>query len=97
MKRSALRAARTHWRRSVLPTPRSTCCSPTSGSATCTGGELAQRALALRPGLAVVYASGQGSAQALRRGMPPGDAFLVKPFRAEDLESVLDGVFAGPG
>jgi CheY-like chemotaxis protein len=58
------------------------------------GGELAQRALELRPGLPVVYASGEGSVSAMRRGMPAGDAFLLKPFRAEDLEQVLGDVFA---
>jgi hypothetical protein len=26
--------------------------------------------------------------------MPPGDAFLLKPYKAEDLQRVLDGVFA---
>jgi DNA-binding NtrC family response regulator len=59
------------------------------------GGELARRALELRPGLPVVYSSGHSSATALD-GMPPGDAFLLKPFRAEDLKRALDRVFA-PG
>jgi len=61
------------------------------------GGELARRAVELHPGLPVIYASGQGRARALAAGMPPGDAFLVKPFRAEDLREVLDEVFARRG
>src|SRR6202000_1174485 len=44
------------------------------------GGELARRALQLRPGLPVVYASGQGSARALAAGMPAGGALLAQPF-----------------
>jgi CheY-like chemotaxis protein len=58
------------------------------------GGELARRALDLRPGLLVVYSSGHVRAAAALDGMPPGDAFLLKPYKAEDLQRVLDGVFA---
>jgi CheY-like chemotaxis protein len=61
------------------------------------GGELARRALELRPGLPVVYASGQGIAGAIRRGMPAGDGFLLKPFRGEELAQVLGAVFAARG
>jgi CheY-like chemotaxis protein len=56
------------------------------------GGELARRALDLRPRLLVVYSSGH--ARAALDGMPSGDAFLLKPYKAEDLKRVLDGVFA---
>jgi CheY-like chemotaxis protein len=59
------------------------------------GGELARRALELRPELLVVYSSGHTNASAVLDGMPAGDAFLVKPYRAEELKRVLDGVFAG--
>jgi CheY-like chemotaxis protein len=58
------------------------------------GGELARRALEARPGLRVVYVSGFARADALDEGMPPGDGFLPKPYRAEDLWRVLDRVFA---
>lgn len=57
------------------------------------GGELARRALELRPGLRVVYSSGQTRAAALE-GMPPGDGFLLKPYKPEDLKRVLDRAFA---
>jgi len=56
------------------------------------GGELARRALAVRPGLLVVYVSGLTREAALGPGMPPGDGFLAKPYRAEDLRRVLDRV-----
>ena len=49
------------------------------------------------PGLPVVYASGEGSVTAMRRGMPAGDGFPLKPFRGEDLERVLGEVFAARG
>lgn len=58
------------------------------------GGELARRALELRPGLLVVYSSGHVRAAAALDGMPAGDAFLVKPYKPEDLKRALDGVFA---
>jgi CheY-like chemotaxis protein len=58
------------------------------------GGELARRALELVPGLPVVYSSGQAGAAARRDGMPAGEAFLLKPYSADDLERVLDEVFA---
>jgi len=61
------------------------------------GGELARRALELRPGLLVVYSSGHARAAAALEGMPAGDAFLLKPYRAEDLKRVLDRVFAARG
>jgi FixJ family two-component response regulator len=61
------------------------------------GGDLARPALELRPGLRVVYASGQGSARALRAGMPAGDAFLAKPFTAEALADVLDAMLGARG
>jgi CheY-like chemotaxis protein len=56
------------------------------------GGELARRALELRPGLRVVYSSGHTKAAAVLDGMPAGDAFLLKPYRAEDLKRMLDAV-----
>jgi CheY-like chemotaxis protein len=59
------------------------------------GGELARRALERWPGLRVVYSSGHARAGAALDGLPAGDAFLIKPYQAEDLEHVLDGVFAG--
>lgn len=58
------------------------------------GGELARRALELAPGLPVVYSSGHGTAPAVPGGMPAGEAFLRKPYGAEDLKRVLDAVFA---
>jgi CheY-like chemotaxis protein len=59
------------------------------------GGELARRGIDLRPGLRVVYSSGRPRTAAALDEMPAGDAFLVKPYRAADLERVLDRVFAG--
>jgi CheY-like chemotaxis protein len=58
------------------------------------GGELARRALELMPGLPVIYSSGQAGDAALGREMPAGEAFLLKPYSAEDLERVLDVIFA---
>ncbi len=58
------------------------------------GGELARRALELRPGLRVVYSSGHTNPAAVLDGMPAGDAFLLKPYKAEDLKRVLDAAFA---
>ena len=59
------------------------------------GGELARRALELRPGLRVIYSSGRVRAAAALDGLPAGDAFLLKPYTAQELEHVLDAVFAG--
>ncbi|MGZ4298948.1 MAG: response regulator [Solirubrobacteraceae bacterium] len=61
------------------------------------GGDLARRALEARPGLRVIYVSGFTREAALHEGMPPGDGFLAKPYRAEDLRRVLDRVFAISG
>jgi CheY-like chemotaxis protein len=58
------------------------------------GGELARRALELRPGLRVVYSSGRVRAAAALDGLPAGDAFLLKPYTAPELTRVLDEVFA---
>ena len=55
------------------------------------GGELARRALAVAPDLRIVYTSGFS---ARRAGMPRGDGFLPKPFRADDLTRVLDQAMA---
>jgi len=59
------------------------------------GGELARRALELRPGLRVVYSSGHARLTAALDDLPAGNAFLLKPYKAEDLKRVLDRVFAG--
>ena len=50
------------------------------------GAELAQRAQAMRPGLAVLYTSGYASASVLER-LPPRDSesLISKPYRREDL------------
>lgn len=58
------------------------------------GAELARRAQELRPGVPVVYSSGHVRAAASLEGTPPGDAFLLKPYRAEDLKRVLGQVLA---
>jgi len=58
------------------------------------GAELARRVQELRPGVRVVYSSGHVRAAASPEGMPPGDAFLLKPYRAEDLKRVLGQVLA---
>ena len=58
------------------------------------GGDLARRALESRPALLVVYTSGRASAEAALEGRPAGDAFLLKPFTAEELERTLGSVFA---
>ena len=45
------------------------------------GGELARRALELRPSLTVLFMTGHsGSVVALQRDLPPGTSFLEKPF-----------------
>ena len=56
------------------------------------GGQLARQALELHPGLRVIYSSGHARAAAALDGMPAGDAFLLKPYKAADLERVLDRV-----
>jgi CheY-like chemotaxis protein len=58
------------------------------------GGELARRALELRPGMRVVYSSGHPRAAAALDELPAGDGFLLKPYKAADLERVLDRAFA---
>jgi DNA-binding NtrC family response regulator len=58
------------------------------------GGELARRALELRPGMRVVYSSGHPRAAAALDELPAGDGFLLKPYTAADLERVLDRAFA---
>jgi CheY-like chemotaxis protein len=60
------------------------------------GGDVARRALEVAPDLRVVYTSGLSRSGAHRAGMPPGDGFLSKPFRAEDLAQVLDAALAEP-
>ncbi|MGZ4293324.1 MAG: hypothetical protein ACXVRM_03700 [Solirubrobacteraceae bacterium] len=45
----------------------------------------------------MIYVSGFTREAALHEGMPPGDGFLAKPYRAEDLRRVLDRVFATAG
>jgi CheY-like chemotaxis protein len=58
------------------------------------GGELARRALELCPGLRVVYSSGHARAAAGLGDLPAGDAFLLKPYRAADLERAIERVLA---
>jgi CheY-like chemotaxis protein len=58
------------------------------------GGELARQALAVAPQLRVVYTSGFSLRAAQQEGMPAGDGFLAKPFRAEDVTRVLDEALA---
>jgi two-component system cell cycle sensor histidine kinase/response regulator CckA len=57
------------------------------------GGQLAQQALAKRPELKVLYVSGytDGSIEA-QGGLPPGVAFLQKPFTSELLASKVRSV-----
>jgi two-component system, cell cycle sensor histidine kinase and response regulator CckA len=50
------------------------------------GPELAQALLAARPELRVLYVSGYTENAALRSGaLPPGQGFLQKPFRGDEL------------
>jgi two-component system, cell cycle sensor histidine kinase and response regulator CckA len=53
------------------------------------GGDLAREAVALRPGLRVLYTSGYAGESVARDGMPPGDGFLQKPYKPERLEAAL--------
>jgi CheY-like chemotaxis protein len=61
------------------------------------GGDLARRALESRPALLVVYTSGLTSVAAALEGKPAGDAFLRKPYTADELERMLGSVFAEAG
>ncbi len=55
------------------------------------GTELARLALALQPGLAVVFASGRGGAEA--EGLPRA-VFLAKPYNKARLRDALAGACA---
>ena len=59
------------------------------------GRELAERAVAMRPGLKVLFMSGHTQDVILKEGIKKGTPFLQKPFRPTDLahkvRKVLDG------
>ncbi len=54
------------------------------------GEELARRARAIRPELAVVYTSGYAGEATLGQAAPPGDGFIAKPFSGVELERALE-------
>lgn len=63
-----------------------------------TGRELADRALALRPGLKVVYMTGYTRNAVVHNGvLDPGTNFLPKPFSVDQLASKLRDVLDRPG
>jgi DNA-binding response OmpR family regulator len=64
-----------------------------AGWATCTAAS-SPGALELRPGMRVVYSSGHPRAAAALDELPACDGFLLKPYKAADLERVLDRAFA---
>jgi DNA-binding response OmpR family regulator len=49
------------------------------------GAELAERFLALRPGVRVLFASGYASDAVMRHGITDGVPFLQKPFEPDEL------------
>jgi two-component system cell cycle sensor histidine kinase/response regulator CckA len=53
------------------------------------GRQVAEVLLRDRPGLRVLYASGHSQAKVLPHGLPPGTAFLQKPF---SMSALLDHV-----
>ncbi|QOY89718.1 hybrid sensor histidine kinase/response regulator [Paludibaculum fermentans] len=56
------------------------------------GGAIAERLLALQPGLKVLYISGHSEEQALKRGLvAPGARFLPKPFTVDELARRVRG------
>jgi PAS domain S-box-containing protein len=66
------------------------------------GPDLAAKLLALRPGLRVLFVSGYTEDAGLRSGtLPPGQAFLQKPFTGDELartvRTVLDMAVPEPG
>src|SRR5262249_15138053 len=62
------------------------------------GTRLAEALRQLRPGLRVLFLSGDAEADLLGRGLlPPGARFLQKPFAVADLEAEVQEVLAGPG
>lgn len=59
------------------------------------GGELARSAMAIRPGMEVVYISGIPQDIAIKRGLiKKGSAFIAKPFSADVLAGTLRSVLA---
>jgi CheY-like chemotaxis protein len=61
------------------------------------GGELAERALALRPGLRVLFTSGYSENVLTRRGrLAAGAQLLQKPYRRQDLAIKLRLALDGP-
>ncbi|MHB1837962.1 MAG: ATP-binding protein, partial [Solirubrobacteraceae bacterium] len=54
------------------------------------GAELASAAVALRPGIRIVYTSGYTGEIAVREGMPPGDGFIAKPYTSAELLAVVE-------
>ncbi len=59
------------------------------------GRELAARLGARRPGLKVLYVSGYTEGVLGGRSLPPGSAFLQKPFRLSQLLTAVAGVLNG--
>jgi PAS domain S-box-containing protein len=61
------------------------------------GRECAQRAQAMRPGLAVLFASGYFEGALVQRGEIEGNTeFLVKPYRKKDLAEKVQQVLKSP-
>jgi CheY-like chemotaxis protein len=54
-----------------------------------TGGELAKLAVAARPGLAVIFATGESRKP---EGAPPGSGLLSKPYDERDIEAALKSI-----
>jgi CheY-like chemotaxis protein len=61
------------------------------------GGELARRALELRPKLRVVYTSGYAGEEVVRDGMPAGHGFVGKPYGVGELHRVLESALGDAG
>jgi PAS domain S-box-containing protein len=55
------------------------------------GGELARQAVALKPGLAVIFATGENRKP---EGSPPDAGLLRKPYAEQDIAAALDEVLA---
>lgn len=61
------------------------------------GPQIAQQLLALRPGVRILFMSGQSRAEAVRQGhVTHGHAYLEKPFSRDELASQVSGVLAMP-
>ncbi len=54
------------------------------------GYEVANQAIALRPGLPVLYTSGSTLTDEMTGRFVPGGRFLQKPYSPEQLESILE-------